>query len=349
MRFNFNNLFNEKHALKVFYKGESKKQTLLDLKSKALVLLNLPKTQTLSDVFFQRKAASKTNPAITWKLVSRFIANNKTSYLQNPATGLNSVTSFFYQKKTIRKKKLFLVYHQGFKNSISSAQIADTFLRFRTSFLNNSLLSSKLYFLNLHKDTPFLFQKSKLVSLGSNFHKFFDKKQRKSKYRLSSRLSTISELDLYSKISRRLFKNIVNSKLLKKNSSFKYTSKLLLNSTVRDENQIFQKQLLTNYLNLNETIKKTIKETVKATSRNISKQKSTKNRSEHSNERLSSHNQTGTKQLKKFYKSKSKNSVRNDSEFKQEFVETVTSKKSRVIKKSFIKFELPANFTIKID
>jgi len=349
MRFNFNNLFNEKHALKVFYKGESKKQTLLDLNNKALVLLNLPKTQTFSDVCFKRKPASKLNPAITWKLVSRFICKNKTSYLQKPATSLNSVTSFFYQRKMIRRKKLFLLYHQGFKDSIPSSQIQDTFLRFRTSFLNNSLLSSKLYFLNLHKDTPFLFQKSKTVSVGSNFYKFFDKKQRKSKYRFFSKLSTTSELDLYSNVATRLLKNIVDSKVVKKNNISKYTSNLILHSKVRDENQIFQEQLLTNYLNLNETIKKTIKKTVKATSSKFLKQKSIKNRSEQLNERVSSTMYTGSKQLKKFYKGKSQGSIRNDSEFKQEFTENVASKKPRVIKKSFIKFKLPVKFTIKID
>jgi hypothetical protein len=361
MRFNFNNLFNEKHALKVFYKGESKKQTLLDLNNKVLVSLNLPKTQTLSDVFFKKKPASKLNPAITWNLVSRFICNNKTSYLQKPATSINRVTSFFYQKKKIRRKESILLYRQGFKERISVEPVRRSLRGFRKLLISNSSLSAKLYYLNFHSHTNFIFHKPKIYSLGSTFYKFFDRKQKQSKQRIFSKLKILSDSnDLYLPVLRRLFKNVKDIETFGKKNILAFTSNLILNQKVYDEKKNFQKQLLTNYFNLNETIKKKIKKAVKATSRKLIKSKLFKSRSEQLNERVLGNVYTESKHFKKLYKGKSQSSIQNDSEFKQESFENVehqfagdsikaSSKKSKITKKSFIKFKLPVNFGIKVD
>ncbi len=303
MKFNFNQLVNEKYALKAFSRGTKDNNLLSDLNNKLLLGMNLPSSDTFPKVGINKKPVSKINSSLTWKLISSS-ENNQTkieSYIQKPLLDAEPSNVFFYRRSFVRRrKKSFLVYQENNKGSLRQLSVRSRFLKFKKSFIQKSSLSSKMYYLRFHKDTNFLFHKPKVSCVSSKLYTNFDKKSKQIDIRFNSNYMILSEFQVYSGIANKLknlkktsLENYKYSIILKylntkkelnlnaneksylvlkiakqlsesKSKTFKQSIENSVLSKNLDSDISTQKSIFQKYIDLNEKNKETVKKAIKA-------------------------------------------------------------------------------------
>jgi len=351
MRFNFNKILNEKHALKAFSRGTKENNLVIDLNNKLFVGLNLPKSQTYPQISIKNNRVSKINPALKWNLASRSVFDNTNiSFLEKPLIDVNLSNSLFYRRSYIRKKKSLLLYRDGFKGGLRPVSVRSRFLRFCRTALSKSSVSSKLYYLNLHSKTNLIFQRPKISCVTSKLYTVFDRKNKNLKKHFSVNFKVLSKSFIYSSIQKKFQKKIIskntknifskiltqfeNKKLIFSSQSKDFEAKKniltfavlkRLNSQAQKSEskdltfdnsklQISQtKALLENYLQLNETNKEKIKKTIETANIEFIKSDLFKIRSEQFGKYTTGRKLTRSKRSKKFYKGKSKDFLKGNS------------------------------------
>ena len=351
MRFNFNKILNEKHALKVFSRGTKDNNLIVDLNNKVSLGLNLPKNQIYPQMSLEKKQVSAINPALTWRLASRVINNSlNSSFLDKPLIDVSLANSLFYRRSYIRKKRSLLLYRDGLKGGLRSVSVRTRFLRFCRSTLNNSSVSTKLYYLNLHKDTSLMFQRPRVSCVNSKLYTIFDRKTKSFRKHFSLNFKALSNSFLYSSLYKNFQKRVLlknNKKLFSKvlteleNRKFLFSSQVKgfdakknvltlsilknlnsksnsINSRITETNTFNTnssslKFLLENYLQLNETNKEKIKKAIETANIEFIKSDLFKIRAEQFGKYTANHKFARTKRSKKFYKGKSQDFIRSNS------------------------------------
>lgn len=369
MRFNFNKILNEKHALKAFSRGTKDNNLLIDLNDKISLGLNLTKNQTYPQMIIEKKIVSKINPALTWKFTSRSIKNNvNVSFLDKPLIDVGLSNSLFYRRSYIRKKRSLLLYRDGLKGGLRPVSVRTRFLRFCRTVLNSSSVSNKLYFLNLHKNTNLLFQRPNVSCINSKLYTVFDRKNRTLKKHFSVNFKALSKSFFYSSIQkkfqkRNLTKNnkkvfskvltqLENRKHLFSSQAKEFDSKknaltlaILKKLNAKSNNinmkltsinnlnvkSIYVQNVLDHYLQLNETNKEKIKKAIEAANIEFIKSDLFKIRAEQFSKYTTNRKLTRTKRSKKFYKGKSKDFIRSNSKSAGEIFKRL---QNRILSKS---------------
>jgi len=372
MRFNFNKIINEKYALKAYPRGIKENKLHVDLNGKISLALNLPECAVYPQVVLGNKSVSTINPALAWKLVSHTTLNNKkASYLQKPLVAIDSVSSVFFRRSFVRKKKSFLLYREGLKGGIRSLSVRTRFLHFSKKHLINANISNKIYFLNLHKNNSFIFQRPKVSCISSKLYTAFNRQTKTLNKNLNVDFFLVDKKKLHSsllkrirkeravrvfksnnkKISKRLARRkirvVINTKVGRRFKSISRRKKELaakkriliktISKKVKsflasdpglnirdthieiDDNKSLElnfiskkKQLLKNYLKLNDTNKEKIKKSIKATSIAFFRSDIAKIRKEQFNKHTIASKRPNSKGFKRLYKRKIKNFIGNN-------------------------------------
>jgi hypothetical protein len=379
MKFNFNSIVNEKYALKAFSRGTKDNNLLADLNNKLLLGLNLPTSQTFPRVHVNKKSVSKIDNSLTWKLVSsqKENGNQIPAYIEKPLIDINPSNSIFYRRSFIRRKRAFLICQESLKGGVRPLSVRSRFLTFKKSYLKNSSISSKLYYLFLHKNNNVLFQKPKLSCVSSRIYTIFDRKTKQVTTQFNSQYMALSESQIYSaittkfknsqkkvsedKIYRFISKNLENRKELSIQNSQKHSSlstevfnQLISNlktkslkkftnkelSTFSDVNSPLKKTFFEKYINLNEKNKETIKKTIEATNIEFIKSDLFKIRAEQFSKYSTNLRFSKSKRFKKYHKGKSKDFSRiNTKSFFDIFKRLQKSSGSKFVRNSAEKFK----------